>query len=254
MKHSQASLSTAPLAAAALLPVAAPVETAHPKQAPERSRNKVIQTKHPVLGALERLCHPQVELAENLVFPLGKTAPESRAQLIAHLARTVEMHCHAESADGEILLPAARLAQSADKGKLHSFVRKPDCRLHAQCRRPRKAACKERGKPPVVLRNLDTAAVLPTEHKRAVQQFRVRRCLKPCRPVLLLSENPVRMVNADFAPGIDAILPFPELNQPCPAVIVKVHRQRIKNHLEARRHIIINPGIPRLPLPCVQRA
>ena len=70
MKHSQTSLSTAPLAAAALLPVTALVETAYPKQPAKRNRNEVIQTQNPVLGTLERLCHPKVELAENLVFPL----------------------------------------------------------------------------------------------------------------------------------------------------------------------------------------
>ena len=78
------------------------------------------------------------------------------------------MNGHTKSVDREILLRAARLAQPADKGKLHSFVRELYCRFHAQIRRPHKASCKERREPPVVLRDLDTTAVLSAKYKRTV--------------------------------------------------------------------------------------
>ena len=67
-------------------------------------------------------------------------------------------------------------------------------------------------------------------------------------------DDMIGVVDSDFCPGIDAVLPFPELNQPRFAFIVKVDRQRVKNHLKAGRHVIVYPCIARLPLPCVQRA
>ena len=70
MKHSQAPLSTTPFATVIFLPMAALVETAHPKQPSECSWNKVVQTQNPILSTLKRFCHPQVELAKNLIFPL----------------------------------------------------------------------------------------------------------------------------------------------------------------------------------------
>ena len=51
------------------------------------------------------------------------------------------------------------------------------------------------------------------------------------------------MVDTDFRPGIDTVLTFPELNEPCLTLIIKIYGQGIKNHLKARCHIVVEPSV-----------
>lgn len=53
----------------------------------------------------------------------------------------------------------------------------------------------------------------------------------------------IGVVYADFCTGIDAILTFPELDQPGSAAVIKVDRKRIEDHLETGRHIVIEPRV-----------
>ena len=104
------------------------------------------------------------------------------------------------------------------------------------------------------LRDLHAAAVFAAEQEGAFQQFLVRRGCEHGRLILLFGDDTVRMVDTDLRPRVDAVLSFPELDQPCPAVVVKIYRQGVKNHLETRRHVVVEPGIARLPLPRIQGA
>ena len=61
----------------------------------------------------------------------------------------------------------------------------------------------------------------------------------------------IGVVYADFCTGIDAILTFPELDQPGSAAVIKVDRKRIEDHLETGRHIVIEPRVSGLLLPGV---
>lgn len=51
------------------------------------------------------------------------------------------------------------------------------------------------------------------------------------------------MIDADFCSGVDAVLAFPEFNQPGSATIVEVDRQSVEDHLKTWRHIVIEPGV-----------
>ena len=70
-----------------------------------------------------------------------------------------------------------------------------------------------------------------------------------CGPIFRLRQQSVGVIDTDFGTGIDAVLAFPELNQPCSAAIIEVDRKRVEYHLESGRHIIVEPGIPRGFLP-----
>ena len=59
----------------------------------------------------------------------------------------------------------------------------------------------------------------------------------------------VRIVNSDFTAGINTVLAFPEFNHPCPAFIIKINRQTIKNHIEMRGGLVIKMTVAELSLP-----
>ena len=59
------------------------------------------------------------------------------------------------------------------------------------------------------------------------------------------------MIDADLRTGIDAVLAFPELDQPCFVLVIKVYGKRVEHHLEARRHIVIEPCVTGSLLPGV---
>lgn len=65
-------------------------------------------------------------------------------------------------------------------------------------------------------------------------------------------KNAVSFVDAGFTAGIDAVLAFPEFNQPSPAAVIKVDGEGIKNHLKTGCHIVIEPGIPGFFLPGIR--
>ena len=94
---------------------------------------------------------------------------------------------------------------------------------------------------------------MAAQAKRAWKHFIVFDGGKVSRLVFFRRENPVSVVDPDFRTGVDAVLPFPELDQPCSAAIVKIDRQGVEDHLEARCHIIIKPCVTGRFLPCIKR-
>lgn len=61
-------------------------------------------------------------------------------------------------------------------------------------------------------------------------------------------------VYADFASGIDAVLSFPELDQPCFSLKIEINRLAVQNHAGMGRQSVINAPIPIKLLPSVNRA
>ena len=87
-----------------------------------------------------------------------------------------------------------------------------------------------------------------TKSERAVQHFAVFGAGKPGGFIFCFRNNTVRVVDADFRTGIDAVLSFPKFNQPCAAPVIKIDGKGVENHLETGRHMIVKPGIPGLSL------
>ena len=103
------------------------------------------------------------------------------------------------------------------------------------------------------LGNFHERAVVQEQLQRAGQHLLLIGRLKMCRPVLRLGQQPVAVVNADLSACIDAVLPFPEFNQPCPVPIIKIHRKGIEHHLEPGSQVVVGPGIAGILLPGIHR-
>lgn len=67
-----------------------------------------------------------------------------------------------------------------------------------------------------------------------------------------LGQQSVGMIDTNFGTGVDAVLPFPEFDQPCFIQIIKVDRKSVEDHLETGRHIVVDPSIAGGFLPRIQ--
>lgn len=70
--------------------------------------------------------------------------------------------------------------------------------------------------------------------------------------IFCLGQQSVGVIDTDLGPGVDTVLPFPEFDQPCFFLIIEVDRESVEDHLEAWRHIVVEPGIAGGLLPRVQ--
>ena len=113
-------------------------------------------------------------------------------------------------------------AQSPEECFHHFPVTEANRRLQAQLGRAGKHPRQKSREPPVPLGNFHERAVVQEQLQRAGQHLLLIGRLKMCRPVLRLGQQPVAVVNADLSACIDAVLPFPEFNQPCPVPIIKI--------------------------------
>lgn len=60
------------------------------------------------------------------------------------------------------------------------------------------------------------------------------------------------VVNADFTSDVDAVLPFPEFDHPCPALIVKINGLTMENHMKMRGSPVIEMPVAKSPLRGIQ--
>lgn len=57
------------------------------------------------------------------------------------------------------------------------------------------------------------------------------------------------MIDTDLTACINAILTFPELDHPCLALIIKINRLTVEDHIKICRRLIKEPAVSKLPLP-----
>jgi len=105
----------------------------------------------------------------------------------------------------------------------------------------------------VTVRSADALVSGIAQKEGTVQHFMVFRAGKPCGFIFRFGDNAVCVVYADFRPGVDAVLPFPEFDQPCAPPVVKIDGQGVEHHLETGRHIVIEPCVSGVPLRGVHR-
>lgn len=82
-----------------------------------------------------------------------------------------------------------------------------------------------------------------------MQSVAVIHCLKMCGVVFFFVQDPVRVVDAHFSAGIDAILAFPEFDEPGASLIVEINRKGVKDHVKTERCLVEQGSVPRLALP-----
>ncbi len=232
--------------------MAAPVEAAQAHQLPEARRNIVVKEQDAVFRTYKGSGDPQEEPAEYPVLPLGQPAAQAGQEAVTGLRRPVERKAQAEVLHRDILLGEARPAQAPVEGLQHFPVAKAHRGFQAQPGGLGKYARQESSQPPVPLGYPDAGAVLHAQLHGTRQHL-----ILPCRPekrraVLGLGQQSVGMVDADLRAGIDAVLAFPEFDQPCPAPVVEIHGEGVEHHLETGGHKVVEPGIAGLFLPGVQ--
>lgn len=231
--------------------MAVSVETAQPQQPPEAERDVVIEEEDTILRTGKGPGDPQEEAAVYPVQALGQPAVQAGQEAIAHLPRFAEDKGQAEILHRNSLNGTARPAQAAMEGLQHFPVTEAHLRLQAQAGRMGKHARHKGRQPPMPFGNLDTGAVFPAKLHGAERHFFLADPMEERRVIFRFGKQPVSVIDADLRAGIDAVLALPELDQPCLAPVIEVHREGVEHHLEAGGHIVVDPCVPGAFLPGV---
>ncbi len=93
------------------------------------------------------------------------------------------------------------------------------------------------------LGDLDILAVIFIQLQGTGQHFVFFDSVKKCNLIFRFGQEPVSVIDADLRTGVDAVLAFPELDQPCFTLVIKIYGKRIKHHLEPGRHIVVEPCV-----------
>lgn len=100
-------------------------------------------------------------------------------------------------------------------------------------------------------RKLNARTVPGVQLQRTGQHFILSGCLKKCRAIFRLGQQPVSMIDTDLCTGINTILSLPKFYQPSPVTVIKIDRKGIEYHLETGRHKVVQPCVAGSFLPCV---
>ena len=232
--------------AASLIPVLCISQTRNPEE-----RDIVVKEQNAVFRALEEPCDPQEETAEHPVQALGQPTAEAGQNAIMFRFRLTEGKGQAKVLHRDPLSWIARPAQAPVKGFQHLSVVKAERRLQTQPGRIGKDTRQKSRQPTVSLGNLHTGAVFQAQLQRTGQHFLLPGRLKMRVPVFRLGQKPVAVIDTDLSACVDAVLAFPEFDQPCPAPVIEIHRKGVEHHLEPGRQAVISPGIPAGLLPSI---
>ena len=165
----------------------------------------------------------------------------------------MENKADGESSDGNAVFRVTGSFQTVHESAEHFSVGKADAGLHGKTGGLGKASYEKGGEPPVTLRIANAFVSGIAQKEGAVQHFIIFRAGKPCGFIIRFGDNAVCVVYADFRAGIDAVLPFPEFDQPCASPIIEIDGKGVEYHLETWRHIVIEPCVSGVPLRGVHR-
>lgn len=143
--------------------------------------------------------------------------------------------------------------QTFNKGIPHFYVRETDVDFHKQLLRLGKYSHGEDRLPPVPsFFDGDDFAVADEFHGHIeIFIFFYRR--KQCGFPSGRRDDLICMIDPQFTAGIDPVLTFPEFDQPCFAIIVKIDRLAVDDHIEKRRKFVIDGAISKPLLPGICR-
>lgn len=215
-------------------------------------REIVVQVQNPIFGREEGPGNPKIQLARNSVSPLGVTAEEACDQVV-FCGIFAESKADAEAPDRKAVIRTAGPPQAVHESEEHFLVGEADAGLHGEGGRSGKASHEKCCKPPVSLGSADAIGFVLAQPEGAVKHFMIICAGEPGAFIFAFGNNGVGVVYADFRPGIDTVLPFPEFDQPGFALIVEIDGKCVKNHMKTGCHIVVEPGISGLSLRCVQR-
>ena len=129
---------------------------------------------------------------------------------------------------------------------------KSNAGLHIQVRRFGKPSHGKGSQPPVpgaYVGNLYAFAEKPERKGRHVTVF---HALKKSCVVFLFFQYAVRIVDADFCSGMDAVLAFPQFQKPCSAFKIKINRKAVEDYVKPECRFIVQGTVAEVSLPDIK--
>ena len=246
------AFATAFRTAAAILSVASPVETMQTHQPSEAERKIEVKIQYAVFRADEGPGDPDEEPAVYPVQKLRKVTMETGKEAVAFRHGPMEGEGQAEILYGDLLCRISRFAQAVVEGSEHFLMGKIEGGFQTQVAGTGKDARQKGSEPPVLHGQYNVGAVRLAKMQRAGEHFVFVDGREMCHLVFRLRQQPVGMIDTDLRAGVDAVLAFPEFDQPCSAPVIEVDRKGIEDHLEPGSHIVVEPGIAGGLLPGIQ--
>ena len=109
----------------------------------------------------------------------------------------------------------------------------------------------ECGQPPMSLGKKGKAIIVLKKHSGHLEHFPVVHSLEQRLLPCVFGQNMVSMIETNLAAGIDTVLSFPEFQEPCPALVIEIHRETVKDHSKVRGDFVIEAAVAHFSLPGV---
>ena len=145
----------------------------------------------------------------------------------------------------------AGMNESADKSRGHFGIGKADGAAQDQIAWPGKISHDEGSQPPVSAAKVGNILIFLQQSKRKMRHVLIVCTLKQSFSPFIFIQYAVSIVNAHLTSGIDAILPFPKLDQPCASLIIKVYGQTVEDHAKAWGDMVVKRAVAERSLPCI---
>lgn len=232
--------------------VAASVKPTQSEKPAETDRKVIVEVEDPIFRAEEGSGDPQIQFAEDAVFPLGVTAEKARDQIV-FCETFSEVKTGGKPVDAEAVVRTACPSQPVYESAEHFPVGEADAGFHRKTGGSGKASHKKSSQPPVTSCVTDALVFVSAKTEGAVEHFRFIRAGEPGGFVVAFRNHGICVINANFRSGVDTVLPFPKFDQPGSALIIKVDREGVKDHSETGCQIVVKPGVAGLLLGRIHR-
>lgn len=133
-----------------------------------------------------------------------------------------------QSADTKTAAVVAGICKTLQKSGEHFLIGKGNTGAHGQLIGSAVQTGTEAGQPPMCLLNGKQKPLMVVELHGHAQKAFIWDAVELRFVILRGREQRICIINADFSTGIDSVLPFLKLNQPSPAVIIKIDWLSVK--------------------------
>lgn len=162
------------------------------------------------------------------------------------------MHDGGAAPHREFMRLVADAPQTVGKGAAHGLVREGDARVHGQRMGGRELPELEAGQPPVQPFAAHDGLAVLSQHEGHGQAFVVGDALvKGTDEFFRVNVFERGIVHTDFAAGSNAVLAFPQFDEPAFSPVEKGNGFAVHNHIEAGRGFVVQPAVTHFSLPAV---
>lgn len=185
------------------------------------------------------------------VFPLSQFTLKTQKESMPPGMGTGKSKHYGKVANAQITGAVSQFMKAAHKAAQHGNSGKGEGNMHIQILWLAEDSHTKACQPSVRLLERKQCLILNVQFHGHGKQIPLGKTVKLCMGILLRRQEPVCAVYSDFSAGINAVLSFPEFDQPCLAVIIKIDRLAVKHHMEMRRCPVIQFPVAEVILPGV---